>query len=250
MCDVQATPYAVNYSVEEISNIEEKIKNNESVTDDEVEKLLNYICYKVREKLSDNMYKDTFKGRDLEASSIICNYLNDLGINAKVLNTKTTIDYFATNNNFVIAGIKANMYGVEDVLYYLIDPTFKQFCLFEKGDANRYRERNGIIYEKPSIGHYINPEDAEFVCDFLYYGYMYLDADAASVYGNAFYDSRVPEKKSDTKSYAIPGMVYYNKFISQEPSPMYSKKELEDKDLLIEPIKHKSMQLKKDVTTC
>ncbi len=249
MCDVQATPKAVDYSTEVISDIEERIRNGESVTDNEVELLLNYICYSVRQKLSDDMYKATFKGKDLEAASIVCNYLKDLNVNAKVLNTKTTIDYNATNNNFVIAAIKVNMYGIEDVLYYLIDPTFKQFCLFEKKDANKLKIRDGIIYEKPSIGHYINPEDAEFVADFLYFGYMYLDSDAASVYGNAFYDSRVPEKISDTKKCAIPGMVYYEKFISAEPSPMYSKKELEDKNILLEPIKQKSLQFKKDVTS-
>ena len=128
-------------------------------------------------------------------------------------------------------------------LYYLIDPTFKQFCLFNKCKASDIKEKDGIIYEKPEIPYYINSFDAEFVSDFLYYGYMYLDTDAAEVYGNAFLNTKVPVKAKNSDFKLLTGEEYLNRFTQKYNTRFYTKEELEEKGLLIEPIKSNVMKL-------
>ena len=112
-----------------IIQIEDKLKNNYPITDDETEILLDYLVYSTRMKISDNIDDDTLEHKDLLASSIIANYLKELGVDYKVCNTKHIFDKNVVENNFIVANINTDLYGNSVELTYLIDPTYRQLFL-------------------------------------------------------------------------------------------------------------------------
>lgn len=236
---VTTKPKYIDYNTGVIAPIEEKLRGCLPITESETYNLLKYACGKTRDLLSESK-DETYENKDLYAASMIYNYLNDLGVNVLANNT-ANIDYGVKSNNFLIANINTDFYGSDVNISYLIDPTFIQFLNREKCNEKNEKSRNGIIYQKPDVGYYIHPLDQYFLDKLIEDGYEYFSTSLASIYGNAFANTKVPTNNKNIISEF--GYVYYDKFIVGDNTPLLGKEELNDLGLLIEPLKNKSMTL-------
>lgn len=218
-----------------IIQIEDKLKNNYPITDDETEILLDYIVYSTRMRISDNIDDDTLEHKDLLAASIIANYLKELGVDYKVCNTKYIFNKNVVENNFIVANINTDLYGNSIILTYLIDPTYRQFFLTNKCSKDKLYIEHHVIQKTPDPGYFIHPEDAYEIAYFLLNGYAFLDLEFANIYANSFMGTRthIKEKESDflTVNEA------YDDIINGCKHFLMSKLELEEKGLLLEPKK-------------
>lgn len=236
---VATKPKLIDYNTGVIAPIEEKLKEGLPITESETHTLLRYACGKARDLLNESD-DETFENKDLYASSMIYNYLNDLGVNVLTNNT-ANIDYGVKSNNFLIANINTDFYGSDVNISYLIDPTFIQFLNSEKCNENNEKSRNGVIYQKPDVGYYIHPLDQYFLDKLIEDGYDYFSTSLASIYGNAFANTKVP---TDNKNIiALYGYVYYDKFIVGDNTKLLGKEELRDLGFILEPQKNKSLIL-------
>lgn len=234
--------YIINASVKKpniddavIIEIEDKLKNKTPITDDETEILLDYLCYSVRMKISDDIDNDPFTRKDLVASSIIANYFKELGISYRICNTKYIFDKNVTENNFIVADINTDLYGNSVFLTYLIDPTYRQFFLSDKCNKDNLVVEHHIIHKTPDPGHYIHQEDSYEIAYFLLNGYSFLDLEFANIYANSFMGTRTHIKEKEFNF--ISSIDAYDVINTGCKHFLLSKTELEEKGLLLEPKK-------------
>ena len=237
MLVIDTEPKHIDYNLGEIINIEDKLKESLPPTEKEIQELLDYICYKTRDLLSESE-NETFEGKDYYAASIIYNYLKDLNIDVVPINTRKTVDFRAAQNCFLIANFVNDIYGSYGYQSYLIDPTFIQFLTAKKCDISNLKIKDGIVYRKPDVGYYINSEDKKFLFKLVENGYDYLDTVLSSIYGNAFLNTIVPI--NDPEITFRCGFRFYDDFTQDDKTTLLNKNQLEDMNLLIEPVKTKA----------
>jgi hypothetical protein len=243
---VYSTPKVVNYDKEIILNIENKLKNNEAITEDEVYYILDYICYVTRCKISNDIKNDSFENKDFEATSIINNYFKELNVITHNCNTKLNINNDVTENNFLIVEINTLLYNQNLKIPYIIDVTFRQFFTEEKCNYNYQTIKHNVFIKKQDPGYFISPYDNEMITSFLSDGYALFDPDLAYCYGNAFLKTKINEHLNNH----LEGKMfdYFDNFLKGSKYKLLDKDKLIKKNLLIEPIKNK--ELKRCNTTC
>lgn len=194
----------INYGY--LREIEDKIRNRESISKEEAFYFLEYVVYDVRNKIYDEEHPNFESKCDL-AQSIICYYLNDIGVVNYPCLTNNTIYSSVVGHSYVVATF--NVEGKD--VNYLIDPTYVQF--FKKEDCNesKYVVINGYIVITPSPGYFIKAEDFARISLFNYYGFDALDEELARIYGNSFYNTMTMKK--DKKFEELSGDFYINSFL-------------------------------------
>lgn len=238
---LNARPYFNEFDSTIIENIENKIKEKNSICAEESEILLDYICVNVRKLIADDFNNDTLKNKDLLAASIINNYFNELGLTTHICNTRLNIEKSVKNNTFLIVEILENNYGNSAIIPYIVDPTYRQFFTIEKCHDNYDIKKENIFSNRPDPGYYIHPCDREEIIYFLEHGYNFFDPDFASIYGNSFLNTMTT--KSSDKLLFDNGLTYYDSFLKGSSIKLLSKDELERDGLLINPIKQKNKKM-------
>ena len=189
-----------------LSFIEEKIRKKESISREELTYFLDVMVSIVRNKIYDEEHPNFEFKCDL-AQSIICYYLNDMGVINYPCSTIKTIYSSAVGHNFIVAVF--NIDGKE--VNYLIDPTYIQFFKEENCNDKKYTDINGYIVETPDPGYFIDKKDMEMIGKFNYYGFGELNEELAKIYGNSFYNTRTMRR--DKKIDSLSGDYYINSFI-------------------------------------
>ena len=189
-----------------LKEIENKIKNKDVISEDELFYFLECIVSEVRSKIYDEKYPNFEFKCDL-AQSIICHYLNEIGVINYPCSTNNTIYSNCIGHSFVVAVF--NVAGIE--VKYLIDPTYIQFFKKENCNVDNYITINGYIVKTPDPGFFIKNRDTARIDFFNYYGFDVLDEELARIYGNSFYNTRVMKK--DKKLEELSGDYYITSFI-------------------------------------
>jgi len=240
-----SNPKIVNYDINNIGNIENKLKNNEAINETETNDILDYICYETRCKISNDIENDTFENKDLEATSIINNYFKELNVITHNCNTKLNINNDVTKNNFLIVEIYTEIYNQKLKIPYLIDVTYRQFFTKEKCNDNYSIIKHNVYIKKQDPGYFISLYDIEMISSLLTDGYQLFDPDLAYAYGNSFLKTKINEHigyVEQTKMFD-----FFDNFLRGSKYKLIDKKTLEKNDLLIEPVN--KLVLKKDVAT-
>ncbi len=215
----------VNYDY--LKEIEDKIKNKDSLSREELFYFLEYVIWDVRNKIYDEDHPYFEYKCDL-AQSMICYYLNDIKVVNYPCSTNNTIYSSVMGHSFVVATFKVDGKDVN----YLIDPTYIQF--FKKEDCNesKYVVINGYIVVTPSPGYFIKIEDTARVGLFNYYGFDVLDEELARIYGNSFYNTRSMKRVKTFDE--LSGSYYINSFLKNGNEKLSkSLKELDDNGMII-----------------
>lgn len=237
---IYSKPKIVEYDKEIISNIENKLKNKEALFEEEVYKILDYICYVTRCKISDDIENDSFEHKDFEATSIINNYFKELNVITHNCNTKLNIDSDVTNNNFLIVEINTTIYNQNLKIPYIIDVTFRQFFTTQKCTYDYQVIKHNIVIRKQDPGYFISPYDSEMISSFLSDGYALFDPDLAYCYGNAFLKTKINEKI--TFHLECNRFDYFDNFLKGSKFKLLNKEALQKNSLLIEPLSSKELK--------
>ena len=228
-----STPKEVKYNNYLINNIENKIINNEALNEEEVNTILDYICYETRLKISNDLKNDTFENKDLLASSIIYNYFKELNVAIHTCNTRNILGEHIKNNNFLIVEILCDLYGQNYYIPYLIDPTYRQFFTKEKCNIDYQIIKHNTVIRKPDPGYYITSCDDEMISLLLSDGYSLFDPDLALVYGNSFLKTKTNcpiSLNNGEKSFNL-----FDLFIKGSKCKLFQKDYLEKNNLIIKP---------------
>lgn len=225
---INSTFEEVDMSV--IESIENKIKDNIPIDEDESEIILDYICFKTKQLISENVNIDTFDNKDILATSIINNYFNELGVITHVCNTRLNIDKNVKNNTFLIVELFETIVDHSAHVPHIVDATYRQFFTKEKCYCN-YDNKKA---KKPDPGYYIHPYDREEIIYFLEHGHDYFGHAFAGVYGDSFLNTLPSiEKNFISKN----SSEYYNCFMKGSNIKLISPDELEKNGTIIHPIK-------------
>ena len=207
-----------NIDYDYLKEIENNIKNNISISIQDITYFLECIVYITRIKIMDDDSYLDFKC-DL-AQSIICHYLDDLNVTYFPNVTYKAITNTVIGHSFVVATFKVS--GKE--INYLIDPTYIQFFKSENCTEKKFVVFNGIVIKTPDPGYFIKYEDRKFINDFNYNGFGILNENLARIYGNSFYNTRT--MRMDISFDELKGSTYINSFLKGNEKLSTSREEL------------------------
>ena len=141
-------------SREEIAEIEELYKNGMPLTESDIKKIISYLCYMVRKKISDydgmNIQEDLLKNKCDLAQSMIVYYLAELGVSVTPVNTNEVIKS-TCGHSLVLATFHTD----EGEVQYLLDPTYIQFFSKKDFEAKKYTIINNMVCISPEPGFFI-----------------------------------------------------------------------------------------------
>ena len=213
--------------------IEEKCKNGIPLSLDETKELLDYISYQTRVKIAEHEGKNfeeyLFPMKCDLAQSMICYYLNDLGIKNNSINTNETIPN-VTGHSLVIATINT----IKGPKQYIVDPTYIQFFSKDKCTKERYTILRNIVCISPDPGYFVKFEhNEEKLMPLLEDGFIELNEETAKAYGDSFFRTKVSVQKEEILFNQAPGVNYIRWFNLYKSDLTKTKEELRDSNLLI-----------------
>lgn len=226
----------VNYDI--INLVEEKCFNGASLTENEINYYLTYICFEVRKKLAFKSSKElaisNFSFECDTAQSIIVNYLKKLNVLCNPIQTEKAISAEIIGHSFVVAQFLVN----EERKSYLIDPTYNQFFDSDKCQEKEFMIVNGIVVKTPDPGYFILKEgNQEKIRPLLENGFLNLSEENAKIYGDSFYKTKVGISQDYMNNLTLPGKIYIKCFKNSDKLT-YSNENLENLNLSLDPIYH------------
>jgi len=208
--------------IEKLTEIENEIFFENSISEDNLNMFLDYLVYITREKIDPDFENATYKNKCNRAQCMIHYYLEKLGVEHYLNRSFDSITKGIADHSFVVAIFNVNG---EDIPY-IIDPTYRQF--FEEERCNKM---------KLTPGNFIKKEDEEKAITFLKNGYMTMNEENTKMYGNSLYFTKenLPEPKIE-----ISGNVFAKVFLKGNSVISKTEEELKKEDLYIEPLIEKN----------
>ncbi len=231
------------YDKNDISRIESLCKNNKELTEEDINTLLCYISYTVRQTISNYELKSIDEYLyplkcDL-AQSMIYYYLKDLNIETNPININEIIPN-VKGHSLIISKFKT----VDGEKQYLIDPTYIQFFSKEECSEDKFIIINDMICNTPDPGYFIvKNNDTEEIKPLLDNGFIELTDEISKIYGDSFYKTKTSIPNSFTEYNEASGPIYKKWLNSYTSRLSKTKEELKENNLLIEPIKSKVIKL-------
>lgn len=224
------------------AEIENKILNKESLTQEEVNVFLDIINYIVRLKINPNL--DNYDNKCDLAISILYYYLKKL--NCRIFSSVT----HKSITNSIVGHSFLTLQLVVDgkIKNYLIDPTYIQFFKKDKCNENNYyisANYNNMILLTPDPGYFIKEEMKHYCIFLLNHGYIELTEESARMYGDSFYNTKTGISYINKMYQTIPGSVYINAFMKGSESVSKTEEELEEINLNIKLFKEQLETTKK-----
>lgn len=211
-----------NIDKNKIYKIENSLIKNTEISIDDINYLLDYLCFAVRSMFTNDLENYSFEYKCDTVQAIVYYYLESLGIKVYACQTQNAISNSIIGHSFITCIINNTP--------YLIDPTYRQFFLCENCSESNYIEIDNKVIKTPDPGYFIKDVDKDLISSFLKNGYSILNEDIARAYGDSFYNTKVLSGK-EYKSFK--GSIYINAFLRNTSTLSKLKEELEDFDLLI-----------------
>lgn len=228
--DINEEPIQIN----NVSQIEELCRHNNLLNIEDIHILLKYVSYSVRKKIADyegkSMSEYSYSNKCDLAQSIICYYLQNLGIKVNPVNINEVISGVC-GHSFVIAYFNID----EEEKKFLLDPTYLQFFSKENCDNHKYVIINNSICVTPDPGFFVVADNNESVIlALLQDGYVELTEEVAKVYGDSFFQTKQGTMISQINNNRASGLNYIKWFTHYTSYLSKSIEELREMDLLID----------------
>lgn len=148
----------------------------------EIKPLLDYVCFMARDMLKlkyEDLENESLIGECMNASVLIINILRKLNITGYELNAAELFDT-TIGHSLVLANIPT----YDGDIPYIIDITYRQFCLLSRCNPNRVYH-----FDYPEIfpGYFIDQNIAK---DLLKNGYLELTSQNAKAYIESFRENK------------------------------------------------------------
>lgn len=224
-----------------LANIEDRILNKISVTNDEVKYFLDSLCYIARNKINDNM--DNFDYKCDMFQTMFFHYFANLNCEFVPCMTLNTIVNDIVGHSFSV--LKMVVEGKEKL--YLIDPSYIQFFGKNRCQYENYlidSKNNNYVLLTPDPGYFIKDSDMMTINYLLMHGFIELDENLARIYGDSFLNTKRGLKDISVLE-TISGKVYINAFLKGKEEIKINEDGLENLGLLLSSFKEASEEKKK-----
>lgn len=225
----------IDENINDISEIEEKIKGNVSLNENEVSIFLNYIVFKTRKTICDvfgkNMDEFDYRNTCNYAQAMLSYYFDDLAINNNPVCT-SNIFFNVIRHFFVVVFIPQN----GEIIPYIVDPTYNQFFSLDNCNKDKFVLKDGIVKATPDPGYFVSLLDDNSkndVIQFLKCGFHKLDAGFAKIYGDSFNKTQIGINKKEYDSLFVSGASYLKFFLKFKNELTKTREELFDMGLLL-----------------
>jgi len=187
-----ATPYNEDIDFNKIVEIERFYDNNGYIKEEDINNFLNYLIYYTRINIcnpAESPLTFSMKSRCAPAANIIYELCKKMNIEVDKFNIG---DMFNTHtiHELTKISIPTIIDNKKDTIQYILDPTFRQFCLEEENRFHRYFEepRYGVRMSTPHPGYFLklNKKGTEFANNLITYGYFEINEDNIKTYFDAF----------------------------------------------------------------
>ncbi len=235
----EAEPYNADIDVRDIAAIEDFYEHNGYVLDSCVTDLLNWLIYRTRINICTGVESplySSFVGRCSRAQVFLDNILNKL----KLENISFNIgDVIGTNRIHSVTCVQIPTMNDEKITnrLFLLDPTFRQFCITEENRFERYYEepRWAVAMSTPHPGYFLNLTDIgrQFATDLIHFGYFGVTEESLKTYFDAFVLYTTPKEEyfdvkdiGNISSTSNSGLDYWEAIINNVKKPTGSTKGL------------------------
>jgi hypothetical protein len=198
----------------QIQQIKTKLLNQELLSDLEITSLLNYIVFLTYNQLKQSSNIDLTTSPMTNTCNIVSdiagNYLEQMGIDTRYLETQQVISSSVTGHSFLVAAIQENA-------TYLIDLSYRQFFIKDNCTLSKYKKIGDLVIDSPDPGYYyeVNPQDKIIAEKLLEQGYIKLDEYSAKVYCDSFNTTKRGYKDTTFKSTNITGSIYLSSLLKK-----------------------------------
>lgn len=222
------------------------LENNslqEGILKEEAELILDWVVYNARVYLNkslseagEDIFSSTLTGTCGLAQSLTGFPLESMGLDVKPTNIRVCLSPQAGNHAFLVVKfpIKTKANTVEEK-YYLVDITYKQFCLSERCNKTKFFSEDERFKGQctPDPGYFISlsKKGRNVAAKILKDGYIELTPENAKIYGDSFklcerglssYQGNLDKKNFKTN---ISGEEYIKRFTSYLDDYDYTKEE-------------------------
>lgn len=225
--------YNENIDFEEIATIEGFYKKHGYIPEKCIKNFLDWLTFRARKNISnplEDITKSSFAGLCSRAQSFYYQIFQKLGLNCLTFNVG---DVLGTPplHALTCVEIPTNIDGEIVKKLFMLDPTFRQFCITEENRFERYNEepRWAVRMSTPHPGYFFNLYDKgrDFAKNLIYYGYYEVNDENLKTYFDAFSLYTTPKESYLDSSYigqisstAVDGNSYWNKIIGSIKPPL------------------------------
>lgn len=197
----EAVSYNEDINVADIAALEQYYKVNHYLPEKYISMLLNWIVYYVRCQIVNPLESPriaSFKGRCAPAAQICDELLTRMGFTVQQFNMGSVVN--APNiHQLTMVYIPTVINGQNISKKYILDPTFRQFCICEENRFERYFEepRFSVNMSTPRPGYFLNlsARGKEFANELITYGYFEITGEKLKRYSDSFALYAKPKEK-------------------------------------------------------
>lgn len=224
--------YNEDIDTREIAAIQGFYEKHGYIPDSHIVTFLNWLTYSARKNVSnelEDITRSSFAGRCAVAQAFFDQMLDKLGLKKMTFNVG---DVLGTEpiHALTCVEIPTKINGEDAIRTFMLDPTFRQFCITEENRFERYYEeaRWGVRMSTPHPGYFFNltDEGRDFANGLIHYGFFEINEQSLKTYFDPFSlyvtpkeeyrdSSQIGRVSSTTSS----GFDYWNKMIEARKKP-------------------------------
>ena len=184
--------YNEDIDIREVAAIQGFYEKHGYIPDSHIVTFLNWLTYSARKNISnsiEDITKASFAGRCAVAQSFFDQILEKLGLNKMTFNVG---DVLGTEpiHALTCVEIPTKINGEDATRTFVLDPTFRQFCIAEENRFERYYEepRWGVNMSTPHPGYFFNltDEGKTFAEGLIHYGFFEVNEKSLKTYFDPF----------------------------------------------------------------
>ena len=187
-----AQPYNEDIDIKEIAAIQVFLEKHGYIPEAYIPKFLNWLVYSARMNVSnplDDVMESSFAGKCAVAQSFFDQILEKFGLDKMTFNVGGVLGTDPIHA-LTCVQIPTMVNGQETNKLFMLDPTFRQFCISEENRYERYNEekRWGVRMATPHPGYFFNltDEGRNFAQGLIHYGYFEINEDSLKTYFDPF----------------------------------------------------------------
>lgn len=196
-----AVAYNEAINVGDVAALEEFYKLNHFLPEQYIPMFLNWVTFYVRCQVVNPLESPlcaSFKGRCAPAAQVADELLTKMGFKVEQFNMGSVVN--APNiHQLTMVYIPTVVNGQTVSKKYILDATFRQFCISEENRFERYFEepRYSVNMATPRPGYFLNltEEGRKFANELITYGYFEITEEKLKRYSDAFALYAKPKEK-------------------------------------------------------
>ena len=196
-----AVAYNEYINVADVAALEEFHRVNHWMPEQYIPMFLNWITFYIRCQVVNPLESPliaSFKGRCAPAAQVADELLTKMGFKVEQFNMGSVVNA-PQIHQLCMVYIPTVVNGEAVSKKYILDPTFRQFCISEENRFERYFEepRYSVNMATPRPGYFmnLNEEGRKLACELITYGYFEITEEKLKRYSDAFALYAKPKEK-------------------------------------------------------